>query len=216
MPISRMQWWIRPGPSRAWAIAKPSPSPAIRLAAGTRTPENSISAWPPWVESEKPNTRMLRLTLTPGVSFGTQIIDCWRCRSALGLVLPITISSLQRGSIAPEDHHLRPLITYSSPSRTIEVAMFDASEEATSGSVMQNVDRISPSSSGCSQRSICSALPNSASSSMLPVSGAAQFRASGAMAPEWPVISASGAYWRLVRPAPCLAAICPAWSSPLL
>ena len=22
-PISRMQWWMRPGPSRAWAIAKP-------------------------------------------------------------------------------------------------------------------------------------------------------------------------------------------------
>ena len=23
MPIARMQWWMRPGPSRAWAIAKP-------------------------------------------------------------------------------------------------------------------------------------------------------------------------------------------------
>ena len=33
----RMQWWIRPGPSRAWAIAKPSPSSPIRLLAGTRT-----------------------------------------------------------------------------------------------------------------------------------------------------------------------------------
>ena len=32
-----MQWWIRPGPSRAWAIMKPSPSPAIRFSAGTRT-----------------------------------------------------------------------------------------------------------------------------------------------------------------------------------
>ena len=27
MPIRRMQWWIRPGPSRACAIANPSPSP---------------------------------------------------------------------------------------------------------------------------------------------------------------------------------------------
>ena len=34
MPISRMQWWIRPGPSRAWAIAKPPPSSPIRFAAG--------------------------------------------------------------------------------------------------------------------------------------------------------------------------------------
>ena len=33
-PIVRMQWWMRPGPSRAWAIRKPSPSPAIRFAAG--------------------------------------------------------------------------------------------------------------------------------------------------------------------------------------
>ena len=62
----------------------------------------------------------------------------------------------------------------------MRVAMLVASEEATSGSVMQNADRISPSSSGLSQRSCCSAVPNSASTSMLPVSGAAQFSASGA------------------------------------
>ena len=24
-PIARMQWWMRPGPRRAWAIVKPSP-----------------------------------------------------------------------------------------------------------------------------------------------------------------------------------------------
>ena len=30
-PIARMQWWMRPGPRRAWAIMKPSPSPAIRF-----------------------------------------------------------------------------------------------------------------------------------------------------------------------------------------
>ena len=46
-PIARMQWWIRPGPSRAWAIAKPSPSSPIRLDAGTRTSSKSSSAWPP-------------------------------------------------------------------------------------------------------------------------------------------------------------------------
>ena len=46
-PIDRMQWWMRPGPRRAWAIAKPSPSPAIRLVAGTRTSVNRSSAWPP-------------------------------------------------------------------------------------------------------------------------------------------------------------------------
>ena len=108
----------------------------------------------------------------------------------------------QAGSIAPDDHHFRPLITYLSPSRSILVAMLVASDEATSGSVMQNAERISPSSRGRSHCSRCCSVPNSASSSMLPVSGAAQFSASGASAGLCPVISASGAYWRLVSPAP--------------
>ena len=47
-PIVRMQWWIRPGPSRAWAIMNPSPSPAIRFVAGTRTSSKVISVWPSW------------------------------------------------------------------------------------------------------------------------------------------------------------------------
>ncbi len=76
--------------------------------------------------------------------------------------------------------------------------MFIASLEATSGSVMQKADLIKPSSSGLSQRSRCSGDPNSASTSMLPVSGAAQFSASGARAGHQPVISASGAYCRFV------------------
>ena len=106
------------------------------------------------------------------------------------------------GFIAPVIHHLRPLRTYSSPSRTIEVSMLVASDDATSGSVIANADRMLPSSSGASQRSFCSGLPNMASTSMLPVSGAAQLSAGGARCPARPVISASGAYWRLVRPAP--------------
>ncbi len=81
------------------------------------------------------------------------------------------------------------------------VAMFVASDEATSGSVMQKADRISPSSSGRSQRSCCSFVPNSARTSMLPVSGAAQLSASG-VRNERPLSSASGAYWRFVSPAP--------------
>ena len=43
MSIERMQWWMRPGPRRAWAIAKPSPSPAMRFVAGTRQSVNSSS-----------------------------------------------------------------------------------------------------------------------------------------------------------------------------
>lgn len=48
IPISRMQWWMRPGPSRACAMANPPPSSPIRFAAGTRTPSKTTSAWPPW------------------------------------------------------------------------------------------------------------------------------------------------------------------------
>ena len=45
-PISRMQWWMRPGPSRPWAIAKPSPGPEMTLASGTRTSVNETSPCP--------------------------------------------------------------------------------------------------------------------------------------------------------------------------
>ena len=46
MPIARMQWWIRPGPKRPCAIAKPLPNPIIRLSLLTRTLSKCISPWP--------------------------------------------------------------------------------------------------------------------------------------------------------------------------
>ncbi|CAM5248023.1 hypothetical protein SFUMM280S_05234 [Streptomyces fumanus] len=119
-----------------------------------------------------------------------------------GSVLPITMKTAQSGCIAPEMYHLRPVITYSSPSRSMRVVMLVASEEATSGSVIANAERISPASSGWSHCFFCVSSPNWASTSMLPVSGAAQFVAVGANCGERPMISASGAYWRLVRSAP--------------
>ena len=42
-PMERMQWWMRPGPRRAWLMAKPSPSPASMFDAGTRTSSNRSS-----------------------------------------------------------------------------------------------------------------------------------------------------------------------------
>src|ERR1700759_3303496 len=74
--------------------------------------------------------------------------------------------------------------------------MLVASELATSGSVMANAERISPSSSGISHRCFCSSVPKSWSTSMLPVSGAEQLQASEAIG-EWPNISASGPRLRL-------------------
>jgi hypothetical protein len=45
-PIERMQWWMRPGPSRPCAISKPRPSPSRMFDFGTRTFSNVISACP--------------------------------------------------------------------------------------------------------------------------------------------------------------------------
>ena len=105
----------------------------------------------------------------------------------------MTIMILQRGSFAPDVHHFRPEMTYSSPSRRIVVSMFVASELATAGSVIANAERISPSSSGCSHCFLWSSVANMWSSSMLPVSGAWPFVASGARWRLHPVISASPA-----------------------
>ena len=97
--------------------------------------------------------------MTPGVSRGTSTIDCCAWRGASGSVLPITMKILQRGLPAPELNHLRPLMTYSSPSRRMLHWMLVASDDATAGSVIRNAERISPASSGSSQRCFCSAVP---------------------------------------------------------
>ena len=89
----------------------------------------------------------------PGASPGTMIMLCCECLGASGSVLPMVMKTWQRGSPAPEIHHLWPLITYSSPWRSMRVQMLVASEEATSGSVMAKAERILPYSSGLSQRS---------------------------------------------------------------
>ena len=69
------------------------------------------------------------------------------------------MATLQRGSPMPLDHHLRPLRTTWSPSTTAVACMLVASDEATAGSVMQKTERMSPASSGVSQRFFCSAEP---------------------------------------------------------
>src|ERR1700741_3032391 len=92
----------------------------------------------------------------PFESRGTRICD-WRLygSDAFGLVLPMKIRILQRGSPMPEVNPLWPLMTYSSPSRTIEDSMLVASDEPTFGSVMAKAERIFPSSSGVSHCSFC-------------------------------------------------------------
>ncbi len=69
------------------------------------------------------------------------------------------------------------------------------------GSVIEKQERISPSSSGPSQRSVCSSVPCSARISELPVSGAAQLKTIGATALR-PMTSHSIPYSQLVNPGP--------------
>ena len=134
---------------------KPSPSLEIRLRTGTRTSSNSrFPRGRPGRRSRTPAG--CASTVTPGVSNGTRIWLCCVYVGASGCVLPITIMIRQLGWKAFVIHHLRPLSTYSSPSRSMRSAMLVASELATSGSVIANAERISPSSSGVSQRSFCS------------------------------------------------------------
>ena len=70
--------------------------------------------------------------------------------------------------------------------------MFVASLDATAGSVIAKAERISPARSGSSHLCFCSSEPYLTSTSALPVSGALQFRASGARKLR-PVHSAMGA-----------------------
>ena len=71
--------------------------------------------------------------------------------------------------------------------------MLRASEDATSGSVIAKPDRISPGQQRVQPLRFCASVPTRCSTSMLPVSGAAQFIASGARSGDQPDSSASGA-----------------------
>ena len=75
---------------------------------------------------------------------------------------------------APDENHLWPLITQSSPSRTARVRSVVGSEPGTSGSVIEKNERIRPATSGKSHRSFWSLVPNRWRISALPASGAWQ------------------------------------------
>jgi hypothetical protein len=80
-------------------------------------------------------------------------------------------------------------------------AMFVASEDATSYSVIAKADRIVRSSSGFIHCSFKAGEPPTWSSSMFPVSPGEQLNTSDAHS-TWPLISAQGAYSRLVMRVP--------------
>jgi hypothetical protein len=85
----------------------------------------------------------------------------------------VTAITIRKSAIMPlVVNHLWPLMTHSSPSSTAVVESRVGSEPAFCGSVIEKPERISPASSGCSQRSFCSGEPKCASTSELPESGA--------------------------------------------
>ena len=109
-PIARMQWWMRPGPSRAWAMRKPPPSSAMRFAAGTRT---SVEAHLGVARagrgsrrsgaSARPRRRARPSGPAPSTAGGDG--------RSVGSSCPSGSTPCSCGSAAPVIHHLRPLIT---------------------------------------------------------------------------------------------------------
>ncbi len=136
------------------------------LLTGTRTSVNETSPWP-MGSSYIPIVGSSRSTFTPGVSSGTSTIVCRWWRSMPGSSSrfsgvsrrPMKTAIRHSGCPTPVDHHLRPLMTTSSPWTTAVASMLVASEDATSGSVIVNAERISPASSGSSHCARCSGVP---------------------------------------------------------
>ena len=100
------------------------------------------------------------------------------CAAASGSVTAITIPNAAPS--APLENHLCPSITHSSPSRAARVRRLVGSDPETSGSVIEKNERISPATSGRSQRSFCSLVPKRCRISPLPASGAWQPKTSWA------------------------------------
>jgi len=82
--------------------------------------------------------------VTPVVSIGTSTIDLRLCDSVLwiGVAHEVMILAALVGR-ATTSHHLRPVITYVIPVRTISSRMLVASDEATAGSVRANAEHLS-------------------------------------------------------------------------
>ena len=175
----------------------PSPAWPSRFETGTRQPSRRISQCP--IPPACPITDIDRTISYPGVSVGTSIWLARLCGGASGSLTTMTIAT--SAPMAPVQNHLWPSITHSSPSRTALVSSVVGSDPATSGSVIAKQLRIEPSSSGASQRSLCSSVPWSTRISIFPVSGAEQLKANGATGLR-PIVSHSMPYSQFVSPAP--------------
>jgi len=142
--------------------------------------------------------------VTPGVSRGTRIMDCWRWRSAEGSVLPITMKISACGFSAPGDPPLAPV------DHVLVTVALDAGGDVggVGGGHVGLGHRERRGGSGRRAAAAASVFAarvcrtwRAPPCCLCP--GAEQFSAVGARPRLRPVISASGAYCRLVSPAPC-------------
>lgn len=97
---------------------------------------------------------------TPGVRRGTTNMPLVHITKRMSATRPAEVN------------HFSPLMTHSSPSRTAWV-LNRLGSDPPCGSVIEYAENMSWLSSGSSHRFFCSSVPNAASISMLPVSGAA-------------------------------------------
>ena len=173
-PTHRMQWWMRPGPSRSCASRNPPPRGPSRLPSGTRTPWNRSSECENHPSDSSPMTGSLRTCSRPSASVGTRTIDA----RAYGLSASGSVTTMAMAQAAPSNpvvNHLCPSRTHSpSSSRAVEL-MTVGFEPACSGSVIAKHDRTSPARSGSRNSAFWAAVACPSRSSMLPMSGACPF-----------------------------------------
>ena len=172
-PSQRITWWMRPGPSRFCAIRKPAPSSPSVFADRARgrscsAPRSaSTSRVPAW-----PSTGIGRTTSTPGVSAGTMICVARACGGASGSVTAITIP--KAAPSAPDENHLWPSITQSSPSRTRACAAWSGRSPAPRARSSRRTSGSRRRRAGAASAPSASSVPNRWRISALPASGAWQ------------------------------------------
>ena len=171
-----MQWWMRPGPSRCWAIRKPAPrAPSSASVGHAHVLVEDLGVAAVARRSARPgapSSAMSRTMFTPGVSTGTMNIEARWCGCASGSVTAMTIRKSATERVGGE-----PLVAVDDPlvavARPRASAAASGREPAVSGSVIENAERRSPASSGCRQLLLLvRRVPASARISELPESGA--------------------------------------------
>ena len=154
-------------------MRKPAPRSPRRFAAGTRTSVvGHLAVGRPAAAAV--SERRHRLDVDARGVGGND--DLARAASRLGVWLGNGHDDPERAPSAPEENHLRPLITHSSPS---SIAVVRRSVGSAPGDVRlghREERAVSPATSGSSQRSFCSAVPNWCRISPLPASGAWQLK----------------------------------------